>query len=119
MRSKYRQLPRKVAMVGAGICKFGAYPDKSSRDLFVEAYKDLEHSVDKGLDPEVIEAIYIGNFSSDLFERQGHTAPIMADSIGLVPRPAVRVEDACASGGAALRQGVIAIASGMYDAVLV
>ncbi|RPI82904.1 MAG: hypothetical protein EHM41_17260 [Chloroflexi bacterium] len=119
MKPKFRQLPRKVAMVGAGICKFGAYPDKSSRDLFVEAYKDLEYSVDKGLDPEVIEAIYIGNFSSDLFERQGHTAPIMADSIGLVPRPAVRVEDACASGGVALRQGVIAIASGMYDAVLV
>jgi acetyl-CoA C-acetyltransferase len=30
----------------------------------------------------------------------------------------VRVEDACASGGVALRQGVIAIASGLYDVVL-
>jgi acetyl-CoA C-acetyltransferase len=37
----------------------------------------------------------------------------------LVPRPAVRVEDACASSGVAIRQGAIAIASGLYDVVLV
>lgn len=115
----YKSLPRGVALAGAGMCKFGAFPEKASRDLFVEGFKDLSASIDKGLDPEVIETIYIGNYSSDLFERQGHTAPIMADAIGLVPRPAVRIEDACASGGAALRQGVMAIASGMYDVVLV
>jgi acetyl-CoA C-acetyltransferase len=43
----------------------------------------------------------------------------MADAVGLCPAPALRIEDACASGGVALRQGVIAIASGMYDMVLV
>ncbi|HEX6304465.1 MAG TPA: beta-ketoacyl synthase N-terminal-like domain-containing protein [Anaerolineales bacterium] len=112
-------LPRGVAMVGAGMCKFGAFPEKTSRDLFVEAFMDMSQAVDKGFDPEDIETIYIGNYSSDLFERQGHTAPIMADAVGLVPRPAVRIEDACASGGAALRQGVMAIASGMHDVVLV
>jgi acetyl-CoA acetyltransferase len=117
--AKTRSLSRGVAMVGAGMSKFGAFPEKSSRDLFVEAFKDLFASVDKGLDPERIGTIYLGNYSSDLFERQGHTAPIMADAIGLVPRPAVRVEDACASGGVALRQGVMAIASGLYDIVLV
>lgn len=112
-------LPRGVAMVGAGMCKFGAFPEKTSRDLFVEAFKDMSLAVDKGFDPEDIETIYIGNYSSDLFERQGHTAPIMADAVGLVPRPAVRIEDACASGGVALRQGLMAIASGMHDVVLV
>jgi acetyl-CoA acetyltransferase len=112
-------LPRGVALVGAGMCKFGAFADKASRDLFVEAFQDLRQSVDKGLDPQVIEAIYVGNYSSDLFEGQGHTAPIMADAVGLVPRPAMRIEDACASGGVALRQGVLAIASGLYDVVLV
>jgi acetyl-CoA acetyltransferase len=112
-------LPRGVALVGAGMCKFGAFPDKASRDLFVEAFQDLRQSVDKGFDPQVIEAIYVGNYSSDLFEGQGHTAPIMADAVGLVPRPAMRIEDACASGGVALRQGVLAIASGLYDVVLV
>jgi acetyl-CoA C-acetyltransferase len=116
---KSKSLPRGVAMVGAGMSKFGAFPDLASRDLFVQAYKGLIQSVDKGLDPALIEAVYVGNFSSDLFERQGHTAPIIADAAGLLPVPAVRIEDACASGGAALRQGVMAVASGMHDAVLV
>jgi acetyl-CoA acetyltransferase len=114
-----RKLGRGVALVGAGMSKFGAFPDKNSRDLFVEAFKDMRGSIDKGLDPKEIETIYVGNYSSDLFEGQGHLAPIMADAIGLVPRPAVRVEDACASAGVALRQGVMAVASGMYDVVLV
>jgi acetyl-CoA C-acetyltransferase len=116
---KMNPLPRGVAMVGAGICKFGAFKEKNGRDLFVEAYQDLRQSVDKGFDPADIESIYIGNYSSDLFEGQGHNAPLLADAVGLVPRPATRVEAACASGGAALRQGVMAIASGMYDMVLV
>jgi acetyl-CoA C-acetyltransferase len=114
-----KPLPRGVAMVGAGICKFGAFKEKNGRDLFVEAFRDLRQSVDKSFDPAEIESIYLGNYSSDLFENQGHNAPLLADAVGLVPRPATRVEAACASGGAALRQGVMAIASGMYDMVLV
>jgi len=99
--------------------RFGAFPGKATRDLFVESFQEMRASVDKGIDPRDIEAIYIGNYSSDLFEGQGHTAPIMADWVGLAPRPATRVEDACASSGVALRQGLIAIASGLYDVVLV
>jgi acetyl-CoA acetyltransferase len=114
-----RKLPRGVAMVGAGMSKFGVFPDKNGRDLFVEAYKEMTHSVDKGVDPSAIESFYLGNFSSDLFEHQGHTAPLLADAVGLTPIPAMRVENACASGATALRQGVMAIASGMYDVVLV
>jgi len=114
-----KKLGRGVALVGAGMSKFGAFPDKSGRDLFVEAFQDMRQSVDKGFDPADIETIYIGNFSSDLFEGQSHTAPIMADVVGLTPRPATRIEDACASGGAALRQGILAIASGLYDIALV
>jgi len=112
-------LGRGVAVVGAGMSKFGAFPDKTSRDLLVEAFRDMRRSVDKGLDPGTIESLYIGNFSSDLFEGQGHTAPLLTDALGLTPRPAVRVEAACASGGVALRQGVLAVASGIYDVVLV
>jgi acetyl-CoA C-acetyltransferase len=114
-----RKLGRGVALVGAGMSKFGAFPGKSTRDLFVEAFQEMRASVDKGMDPNDIESLYIGNYSSDLFEGQGHTAPIMADWVGLVPRPATRIEDACASSGVALRQGIIAIASGLYDVVLV
>jgi acetyl-CoA C-acetyltransferase len=117
--TKRSSLPRGVAVVGAGMCKFGAFPEKSSRDLFVEAFQEMVKSIDKGFDPQSIETLYAGNYSSDLFEGQGHTAPLMVDAIGLAPRPAVRVEDACASGGVAFRQGVMAVASGMYDSVLV
>ncbi len=117
--TRNKPLPRGVAVVGAGMSKFGAFPDKNSRDLFVEAYKSMTISVDKGFDPKIIDALYVGNFSSDQFEHQAHIAPLMADAVGLTPIPATRVEDACASGGVALRQGVIAIASGMVDVVLV
>jgi acetyl-CoA acetyltransferase len=99
--------------------RFGSFPDKSSRDLFVDAFQEMRATIDKGLDPKDIETVYIGNFSSDLFEGQSHTAPLMADAVGLVPVPAVRVEDACASSGVALRQGILAIASGLVDVVLV
>jgi len=119
MTLNVKPLPRDVAMVGAGMCKFGAFPEKSSRDLFVEAFTAMSESIDNGFDPEIIDSIYIGNYSSDLFEGQGHTAPIMADAVGLIPRPTVRIEDACASSGVALRMGVLAVASGMEDVVLV
>lgn len=112
------RLAREVALVGAGMCKFGIYKDRSSRDLFVDAFQAMRASVDKEFDPTVIESVYIGNFSSDLFEGQGHIAPILADAAGLLPRPATRVEDACASGGAAIRQAIMAIASGMEEVVL-
>lgn len=115
---KTGKLGRGVAIVGAGMSKFGSFKDKTSRDLFVDAFTEMVGSVDKGIEPNDIEALYVGNFSSDLFEGQGHIAPIMADWVGLLPKPAVRLEDACASGGVALREAVIAIASGMYDIVL-
>ena len=85
----------------------------------VDAYTDALHTVDKGIDPNDIEALYIGNFSADLFEGQGHLGHLIADWLGLVPRPASRIEGACASSGLAFRQGVMAIASGMHDVVLV
>jgi acetyl-CoA C-acetyltransferase len=99
--------------------RFGTFPERAGRDLFVEAFLAMRASVDRGLDPKAIEALYVGNFSSELFESQGQSAPILAEWAGLTPRPATRVEDACASGGVALRQGILAIASGLYDIVLV
>ena len=113
------KLSRGVAVVGAGMTKFGSFRCKTSRELFVTAFQEMLASVDRGVDPKQIEALFIGNFSSDLFETQSHTAPIMADWVGLTPRPAVRLEDACASSGVALRQGILAVASGVYDMVLV
>ena len=117
--TRKRQLGRQVAIVGAGLSQFGAFPEKDSRDLFVEAFQDMMESMDKTFDIDDIECAYIGNYSSDLFETQGHTAPIVADWLGITPIPVTRIENACASSGSALREGVMAIASGMYDIVLV
>ena len=116
---KKRRLGRPVSIVGAGMSHFGAFRDKTSRDLFVEAFQDLMDNLDQGIDVEDIECGYVGNYSSDLFEGQGHTAPIIADWLGMTPAPITRIENACASSGSALREGVMAIASGMYDVVLV
>ena len=83
------------------------------------AYSEALDTVDRPLDPKDIEALYIGNFCADLFEGQSHLGHLMADWLGLAPRPATRVEGACASSGLAFREGVMAIASGMYDIVLI
>ena len=119
MARKKRALSRGVAIVGAGMSRFGVFKEKATRDLFVEAFNEMTASVDKGIEVNDIEALYIGNLSSDLFEGQCHLAPIMADWIGMIPKPATRVEDACAAGGLAIRDAIIAITAGFYDVVLV
>lgn len=116
---KRRKLGRGVAVVGAGMSKFGMFKDKDSKDLFVEAFNEMISSMDKGIDPTDIDALYLGNFSNDFFMHQGHWGPIISDLIGFAPKPATRTEGACASSGLAFREGIFAIASGFYDMVLV
>jgi acetyl-CoA C-acetyltransferase len=116
---KRRKLGRGVAIVGAGMSNFGMFKDKDSKDLFAEAFKEMTASVDKGLDPNDIDALYLGNFSNDFFMHQSHWGPIISDLVGLVPKPATRTEGACASSALAFREGVLGIASGFYDMVLV
>ncbi len=117
--SKKRTLSRGVAVVGGGMSRFGMFRDKNSKDLFAEAFLDLLASVDKGVDPADIDALYVGNFSNDFFVHQAHWGPILSDLIGTIPKPATRTEGACASSALAFREGVFAIASGFYDLVLV
>lgn len=116
---KRKKLAREVAIVGAGMSRFGMFPDKNSKDLFVEAFNEALGSVDKGMDPREIEALYFGNFSNDFFVHQGHWGPLLTDILGLAPKPATRTEGACASSALSFREGVFAIASGFYDVVLV
>ncbi len=117
--SRSRKLARGVAIVGAGMSKFGMFRDKNSKDLFAEAFNEMLGSVDKGFDPQEVDALYLGNFSNDFFVHQSHWGPIVSDLIGLTPKPATRTEGACASSALAFREGIFAIASGFYDIVLV
>ncbi len=116
--SRKRRLGRGVAIVGAGMSDFGMFPDKDSKDVFAEAFSEMLGSVDKGFDPADIDAAWIGNFSNDFFVHQAHWGPIIADVAGLVPKAVTRTEGACASSTLAMRDGLMAIASGMYDIVL-
>ncbi len=114
------KLARKVAMVGAGMSKFGRnFPQKRNADMWVDAWIDAVGRVDNGIGPKDVDACYVGNFTADLFNHQGHLGPIMANLVGLTPKPAPRFEGACASSGIALRQAVLAIASGVLDVVAV
>jgi acetyl-CoA C-acetyltransferase len=114
-----RKLARRIAVVGGGLTKLGLFKDRNSKDFFSEAYVEMVGSVDKGIDPKDIDAIYIGNFTNDFFVKQAHWAPIISDLVGHVPKPVTRTEGACASSALAFREGVFAIASGFYDVVLV
>jgi acetyl-CoA C-acetyltransferase len=116
---KRRKLGKGVAIVGAGMSKFGMFQDKNSKDLFADAFKEMVASVEKGLDINEIDALYLGNFSNDFFVNQSHWGPIISDLVGIAPKPATRTEGACASSALAFREGVFAIASGFYDMVLV
>ena len=107
---------QKVAIIGVGMTDFGELWDKSLRDLTVQA--GLEAIRDSGLPGEEIDALYAGCMSSGIFIQQEHIASILADYCGLTPKAATRVEGACASGGIALRQAIMAVASGMYDFVV-
>lgn len=117
--ARKKKLSRGVAVVGGGLSKLGLFKERNCKDFFAEAYLEMLQSVDKGIDPRDIEAIYIGNFSNDFFVKQAHWGPIIADLVGHVPKPVTRTEGACASSALAFREGVFAIASGFYDIVLV
>ena len=106
---------RDVAVIGVGMNHWGELWEKSLRDIFVEAA--LAAIDDAGVDH--IDAMYIGNMSSGLFNGQEHLASLMADYLGQSPIPATRIESACASGGLAVKQGCIEVMSGMSDIVLV
>jgi len=106
-----------VAVIGIGMTKFGELWDKQLRDLFVEAA--LKAIEDAQVDLKDIKAMFVGNMGSGLWVEQEHLGALLADYLGISGIPALKVESACASSGVAFRLGVMAVASGLYDIVLV
>jgi acetyl-CoA C-acetyltransferase len=105
---------REVAIVGAGMTRFGELWQSSLRQMFAEAA--LQALEQAGADH--LDAIYVGNMSAGGFVAQEHLGPLMAAEIGMSGVPAARVESACASGGIALRSAFLDVASGASDLVL-
>lgn len=105
---------RDVAVIGAGMTRFGELWERTIKDIFVEAAtKAIE---DAGVDH--IDSLYVGCMSPGLFVGQEHLGAVVADYLGVTPIPATRVESACASGGASFRQAFLEVASGASEIVL-
>jgi len=110
---------RRVAVIGVGITEFGELWDSSFRKLGIGA--GMSAVSDAKISADQIEALFVGNMSAGRFIRQEHVAALIADYSGIARDhiPATRVEAAGASGGIALRQGFMAVASGLHDIVVV
>ncbi|MFX1537992.1 MAG: beta-ketoacyl synthase N-terminal-like domain-containing protein, partial [Promethearchaeota archaeon] len=107
-----------ASIVSAGLSKFGRREGMLAREIYAEAAKEAFERCPK-LDPiKDIEALFVGHMGES-YEHQGHTGPTLADWTGLLYKPAIRIESACASSSSALRAGIAAILSGMHKVVMI
>jgi len=104
-----------VVIAGIGQTPVGEHWETSLRSLAVAAIRDaLKDS--GGLKPQ---ALFVGNMLAPNLSNQAHLGALIADYANLTGIEAITTEASGASGGAALRQGYLAIASGMVDVALV
>jgi acetyl-CoA C-acetyltransferase len=106
---------RQVAILGIGQIKVDEHWDLSLRELGGNAA--FAAMQDAGMDK--VDALYVGNMLSPLVSGQNQLGTFFSDWIGLWDQEAVKVEAACGSGAAALRAGLMAVASGDIDSALV
>ncbi len=106
---------RAVAVIGIGQTPVDEHWDRSLRDLAVEAIINALH--DAGRDK--VDGLLVGNMMSGMISRQENLGALLADWSGLLGAEAFKIEAACGSGAAAVHLGVMAVASGYMDSVLV
>lgn len=106
---------RDVSIIGIGQSPVGELWERSARTI---AYAAVTGAMqDAGIDRA--DALYVGNMLSGTLIDQEHLATLVADTCGLPGIDAAKIEAACASGAAALRVGLMAVASGFHDVVIV
>jgi acetyl-CoA C-acetyltransferase len=105
---------RSVSIIGIGQTPVREHWGKSLRHLAGEAV--LAAMEDAGI--ESADALYVGNMLSGPLVAQEHLGALIADFVGLRGIEAVKVEAACGSGAAAVRQGYLAVAGGLMDLVI-
>lgn len=108
---------RKVAILGIGQIPIGEHWDKSIRHLAGDAA--IAAIADARLEPIAVESLYVGNMLSGALNKQENVSALIADWVGLRGIEASKIEAACGSGAAAFRSGLMAVASGVNDLVLV
>src|SRR6185437_10534187 len=107
---------REIQIVGIAETKFGK-AEGSYRELAVQAAQAALE--DAGAKPSQVEALFLGTFSPGTFIKQEHVAPLIASELEMENIPSTRLENACASGSTAFVSGLMSIAAGAYDVVLI
>lgn len=104
-----------IVVAGIGQTSVGEHWDLSLREL---AHHAIQAAIQDagGITPQ---ALYVGNMLAPNLSRQAHLGVLLADFSGLKGIEAAVMEAGGASGGAALRQGYLAIASGYVQTALV
>lgn len=98
-------------MIGAGLHRYGVFPDRSYLDLGVTAIQGALQNA--GCSWADIEAVYCGTVRLGM--SAGHNICLRMGPTGLA---ITNVENASASGSSAFREAYLAIAAGEHDVVL-
>ena len=109
---------RRVALVGAGVSKFGVRK-ATYRDLIWEAGKACFDSV-PALGPADLQGLVVGSVMPERTAFQSHISALAAEALGIRPdRLSARTEHMCASGTVGIRYAYAFIAAGLADLVMV
>jgi len=100
---------RNVVVIGAGMHRYGVFPDKSIEDLGTEAVRNALS--DANMSWADIEIAYCGTGGRSGFS-PGHR---ICQKMGLTGLGVTNVENASASGSAAFREAYFAVGSGSHD----
>ena len=105
---------RKVAIVGIGHSRFGKRTDVDIAELAFESIKGALD--DAGVDRKQVESVTLG--SAGGWYEESLPAVVVNEYAGFHNVPTMRVEAACASGSAAVRNSYLGIASGESEVAL-
>jgi acetyl-CoA C-acetyltransferase len=108
---------RDVAIIGVGMIPFGRRDEDTLLDML--AYASLNALDDAGMGDKGVDAVYVANMGGGILQHQTAVASALVDRLSLLPAAADTVENGPASGASAVKNGVLAVASGYYDVVLV
>ena len=87
--------------------KFGVNKDQSSENMIAEVVEQAINHAE--ISPKDIDAIYVGTFNNGFQKQDFHGALPAVSQIDLRYVPAMRVENACATGSAAIHTAMNAI----------
>jgi acetyl-CoA C-acetyltransferase len=108
---------RDVAIIGVGMIPFGRRDEDSLLDML--AYASLKALDDAGIAEQGVDIVYVANMGAGILQHQTSVASALVDRLSLIPAAADAIENGPASGASAIKNGLLAVASGYYDTVLV